>query len=311
MKELQIGETKVAVAAEAKEFLGRIVWYSVSEAPVDFETLENFLRQENVPAELWPKRTRPVDAFKLAVRSVQGKDYVVDYDTTVQDAKKVTDHSTMLVVERVRDTQLDALPVKFKVHFDKDKETLRFDANGGSAFGDLKLCEVRDAIEEAYDTYRTCFSEKDIRAMLSQALKAGKSFVLKKHGGIYFVPEDYGPTAEALARVVEHIPGCEMVAVPVIDREPERKTLLKRYESATVERTKELMLSVKGLLDSKETLKPSTFEKIYKEVQYLKEQRAKYEEILSDTMDMVAIELEALNKYLGKLADRLGTDEPS
>jgi len=116
MQELELAGRRIEVSAkDERDYLGRIVWYSVSSEPVRFEDLENALKQAGVPEELWPKRTRPVDAFKDAVRTVARRDYVVEYDTT-PDGRK--DFTTMVIASKEVDRVRDALPVRMRVRFD-------------------------------------------------------------------------------------------------------------------------------------------------------------------------------------------------
>ena len=295
MQELAIGETKVAVAQESPwGFLGRLLWYSVRKQRIRHEDPERLLEQEGVPRDAWPARTRPVDAFKAAVREVQSRDYFVDYDTVYQpDGSKKTDRRRMLVVSRVHDQVADALPVTMKASFDEAHGHISFD--GGTP-------DLQARVEQAYDENVTSYRDEDIRKMVTDAIHRAFATSVKQSGGVYFVPEVYTSTVEAVARVVDQLPGCEMVAVPVIDREPERKTLIRQYEKATVERIGEIMVQVKETLDKGDEIVPSVFSRFHEELTYLREQKAKYEGFLSVAMDKVAVEMQALDAYMGRLA---------
>lgn len=304
MQELTIGQTKVAVAQESPYgFLGRLLWYSVRKQTIPHGDLEALLTREGVPRDAWPKRTRPVDAFKTAVRDVQGRDYIVEPETTYDaSGKPKTDSRTMLVVSRVRDVVADALPVSMKASFQPDTKTLTYD-NGS--------VDLRDRIDRSYEVYRNSYRDEDIRKMVTDSLHAAYASSLKTSGGVYFIPEVYAPGVEAVARVIDQLPGCEMVTVPVIDREPERKTLIKQYEKATLERLGELMLQVKGTVDKGDLVVPSVFTRFLNELEYLKEQKSKYEGFLNTAMGKVEVEMLALGSYMGKLAALVKEDGPA
>ena len=304
MQELTIGETKVAVAQESPYgFLGRLLWYSVRKQTIPHGDFEALLTREGVPRDAWPRRTRPIDAFKTAVRDVQGKDYIVEPETTYDaSGKPKTDSKTMLVVSRVRDVVADALPVCMKASFHADTQTLTYD--NGSA-------DLRDRVDRAYEVYRNSYRDEDVRKMVTDSLHAAYASNLKQSGGVYFIPEVYAPGIEAVARVIEQLPGCEMVTVPVIDREPERKTLIKQYEKATLERLGELMLQVKDTVDKGDLVVPSVFTRFLNELEYLKEQKGKYEGFLNTAMGKVEVEMLALGSYMGKLASLVKEDKPA
>ena len=307
MQELTIpieGEPrKVEVAEAPTNRLGRIVWYSVSEQTVAHEVLEDKLAKAGVPREMWPARTRPVDAFKAAVRDVQDKDYVVEYERyhDPQTGALKTDSKTMLIVDRTHDTAIDALPVAMKVAFDPKYQTLTFSA--GPRIEQARSKVMEDVIQQRYVVYRESFNAGDIREMIVNAIRASWATVLKKSGGIYFVPEAHTAGVEAIAKVVEDLQDCEMVAVPVIDAEPERRTVLKRYEKATLERIEELMLRVRETVQAGEPIVPSEYKRVLDELEYLREQKEKYEELLDTAMGKVDVEMQVLASELLKLGD--------
>lgn len=303
MKELEIEGTKVAVAQESPiGFLGALVWYSVSEMYVPFDALEEALQREGVPKEAWPHRTRPIDAFKAAVRSVQSKDFNVEYETYVDPTGvRRTDSHTMLVVQRVHDQAIDALPVAMKVRYDERSETLTFEPTGRVPPTVTATQQAR--IGEMYEKYRTCYTSEDFRTLVSGALRRAYASVQKRSGGIYFVPEQHRPNVEPVARVVDSFfPGADMVATPVIDREPERKTILKRYEKATLERIQELMTSVREIVRKGEKVIPSSFGRYREEMEYLRAQKKQYESLLNDAMARVDVEMDVLESDLTKMS---------
>jgi len=299
--ELYIGGAKVAVAGKADSPpLGRIVWYSVSERPIPFEELERMLDAAGIPEEFRPSQTRPSDAFKSAVRDVQGKDYVVEYDTYEENGVKKTNPRKMLIVRRVHDVSIDALRVAATVEYDPDTHTLNV-VPGLDTLAD-EMARLHRTVYDLYETYRGSYKAEDIRTMISTTLKKSFSVMVKKHGGVYFTPQDSAPIVDRLAQVIENLPGCEMVSIPVIDTEPERKTLIRRYETATLDRIESMMLQVKEIVSKGEEIVPSVFGHFYDEVLYLSEQKAKYEGLLSSSMSKVDVEMQALASYLGQLS---------
>jgi len=304
VQELIIEGTPVAVAQESPfGFLGGVVWYSVRKQVIPHEDFEALCDKEGVPEAYRPTRTRPSDAFKSAVRVLESRDYIVDYETTYDAVgKRTTDSSVMLVVSRVHDTIADALPVRMKVRYTAQGTYLTFD--GGTP-------EMQAQVEAAYELYRNSYRDEDIRKMVSDAIHGAFAVSLKQSGGVYFILQQYLPGIEAVARVVDQLPGCEMVSLPVIDREPERKTLIKQYEKATLERLGQMMVMVKEVVDKGERIVPSTFKRFYDEAQYLLAQRAKYEDFLNIAMGKVEVEMQALDAYLGKLSSLIEEDKPA
>ncbi len=295
-QELVIEGSRVAVEqAREAETLGDVIWYSVQEQTIPFEDYETLLASEGVPKDYWPARTRTVDAFKAAVHDLHSRDYFVDYETLVDPARMRVkkDSKTMLVVRRVHDPSIDALPVTMKVRFDEATDTMDF--TGGTS-------ELAARVGTAYETYRTSYRAEDIRKTIHDAIHASRAIVLKRSGGVYFVPKSNAGPVEALARAVERLPGTEMVALPVIDRESERKTVLKRYEAATSHRIEELMLLVQDIVTKGEPIVPSTLSRFLDELDYLREQKVEYETLLNTTMSKVDVEMQVLEAGIGKLS---------
>jgi len=311
--EIPIGRDQMAKVAVAQvsvsEPLGSVVWYSVSEQVIPHEKLEQMLAAEGVPQEFWPKRTRPSSAFKRAVRDVQsenhvsmkGREYYVDYeyveDPVTKQSQKISD--TMVIVRRTLDSAKDAMPVVASARFDKARNSVEFRQR--QAF------EPRDNGIEPYimhwfDVYSKSFAADDVRGMISDALYRSFRMPLRESGGIFFVPKPNMGPIEAVARVVEKLPGSEMMALPVIDRESERATLLKRYEKATLERLDEVFGQVKEIIDRKEQVVPSVFDRFVEELKYLAEQKTEYEQLLSVTMGKVQIQMDALHTYVTLMA---------
>lgn len=312
MQELEIDGKKIEVSAgDEQGHLGRIVWYSVSSEPVRFEDLEEALRQAAVPKELFPKRTRPVDAFKDAVRTIARKDYVVEYDIT-PDGKK--DFTTMVIASREVDTYKDALPVKLRVKFDPSLNTIVPIANG-SGLG--PMLDLFDRIHRRFDTLKKSYTDKDIRTMLSKTLRSCYAIMLKRHGGIYFVPESYAAIPERLSYAIKLLNQTvggnryEMVAVPVVNRDEERETLIFKYEKETRQRIDDLLVRASARVDSGEPIYPSHYKQMLEEVQYLEKQRSYYEELLESDMSKVEIEFDVLKKKMRDLAEFVKEKKPS
>lgn len=313
MQEVEIDGRRIEVSADSERsrLLGRIVWYSVSSEPVRFEDLENALRQAAVPEVLFPKRTRPVDAFKDAVRTIARRDYVVEYDTT-PDGKK--DFTTMVIASKEVDTIRDALPVQMRVVFDAGTNTILPVANGP---GLGPILDLFDRIQRRFDTLKQSYTDRDIRTLLSTTLKSCYAIMLKRHGGIYFVPESYAAIPERLSYAIkllnETVGGdrYEMVAVPVINRETERETLVYKYERETRQRIDDLLVRVSARVESGEPIYPSHFKQMLEEVQYLENQRGHYEELLESDMSKVEIEFDVLKSKMRDLSELVKEKKPS
>ena len=304
MQELQIGDTKVAVAEESPfGVLGRLVWYSVRKQRIPQEDFESLCDKEGVPPEYRPRRTRPIDAFKNAVRSLAGGDYIVEPDLVYDSVTGLkTDQRAMIVATTIPDRASNSLPVVLKAVFDPKTLAVTYD---GSAQ------HLVPRIDDEYSLNRESYRDEDVRKMVVEAIRGAYAFNLKQTGGVYFIPDDHAAGVESVARVIDQLPGCEMVSVPVIDREPERKTVIKQYEKATLERLGELMAMVKETIDKGEGIVPSVYRRFHDEAGYIAEQKAKYEDFLSVAMEKVSIEAIALGQYLGRLAGMVREDKPA
>ena len=304
MQELQIGDTKVAVAQESPfGFLGRLVWYSVRKQRIPQEDFESLCDKEGVPPDYRPRRTRAIDAFKNAVRSLSGSDYIVEPDLVYDPTTGLkTGQKAMIVATTVPDRASNSLPVVLKAIF--DPKTLNVAYEGTAQ-------HLVPRIDDEYSLNRESYRDEDVRKMVVEAIHGAYAFNLKQTGGVYFIPEDHAASVESVARVIDQLAGCEMVSVPVIDGEPERRTVIKQYEKATLERLGELMAMVKETIDKGEEIVPSVYKRFHDEAEYIAEQKAKYEDFLSVAMEKVSIEATILGQYLGRLAGMVREDKPA
>lgn len=302
LKELEIGEAKVAVAHEAEEFLGRVILYGVQNRLYSREDFEERLEKAGVPAGMRPQPPRPADAFKAAVRDCESNEYLVDYEhyDDPSSGKRAKDPHVMLVVQRLHDVAKDALPVAMKVAFDSKRQTIAL--YGSPSIDQATENKLASDIQSRYAAYRDSYRSEHVRRMIHDTLYRAKAFPVKASGGVYFVPEDHAAEMDAIARFVDELPGAEMVSLPVVDREPERKTVLKRYEKATFERIEALMLQVRDVVQKGEPIVPSAFARVVDELSYLREQKEKYAQLLNVSMGKVDVELQILEVEAQKLA---------
>lgn len=307
IREVTIGGKEVAVSQDLIGFLGRVVWYSVYEVRVPHEMFLEFLDHYGVPEDLWPSKTRPVDAFKKAVRAQESKEYIVTQDIVQENGERTVIPNSMVVARRVRDDEISDIPVVVRAKY-----------NEGQVFSVVKqdfpeAREIAEAIQKDYEFFQTTFDASDIRRFLNDAVKSALPIQLKASGGVYFVPEQYGELVEALSLTMEKLrelsPQTEFVTLPVIDRQPERATILYKYESETKQRIADLARrAIEWHKEGKE-LYPSQFVRLQGEYEWLLRQKAQYEVILETGMGKVETELDVLRRALGKLSENVKEKE--
>lgn len=303
VREVTIGGKEVAVSESPVGFLGRVLWYSVYELAVAYDEFLESLKDAEIPEELHPGPTRPVDAFKKAVRDQESSEYLVTKDVIEKDGKRETIPNSLVVARRMRDTEVADLPVLVRARYDEGD--LTFVGKRGSD----EAKELISSVEERFAFHKDHVNASDIRMWLNRAVKAMLPVQLKSSGGVYFVPEKWGDMVESLARVMDELtplgPGTEFITLPVVDRQPERSTILFKYETVTTQRLRELAVrAVQWHKEGKE-LYPSQFAKIQEEYEYIVRQRRQYEQLLETASVSVETELDVLRKAMVQLSENI------
>ena len=307
IREVTLGGKKVAVSEATMGFLGRILWYSVFELHVGHDEFLDLLKASNVIKELWPSRTRPVDAFRKAVRARESTEFLVTKDIVETNGEREVIPNSMIVARRIREGEVADIPVLIRAKYEDGDLTFVTKSRSKDILGIVK------AIRKDFKFFQKTFDSSDVRIFLNQAVKSVYPIQLKSSGGVYFVPEQYGDLVESLSTVMEVFrassPGTEFVTLPVIDRHPERATILYQYETQTTRRIKELAeRAIEWHKEGKE-LYPSQWGKIQTEYEYLATQKLQYADILETSMGLVDTELSVLRQALGKLSKNIKVKE--
>lgn len=192
--------------------LGHLLWWSLSNNRISHDALVALASAHGLPAEHLPKPVKPAGAFRRAIRHA-GSGLAPGLLL-----RRIAESSDELVVGLVRE-EPDAAhrdleyEVLARISFDKVEARIQADAEH-SVVG-----EVQRLYQRHLD-----HSTEDIRGVLTSFLsEAGIS--LRESGGVYFLPERYAATLDALCAVVEEAGGNKTFRLPVLDTPAGRETL--------------------------------------------------------------------------------------
>jgi len=318
MKRAQIkGEDIAAITSENAEYFGRMFWFTIGKCEIPITKMEELYKKYNLDERYLPPRPREKDVFKIATKLMESEE---DIDETTRYEYLVRSSSALrkyLVreIHRMEDGKKKGnLEYKIVGYWDYDDEMgilATLEASELKDIFDEKTKELRDKFNHLMEVY----TDKQIRDELRRVIYAMPTISLRQSGGVYFVPENprHISILEGFANILDEINSnysktiytTELVYIPVITTEPNRKMLIKKYEVDAKEKLEKIFKSIKSLIDSDTTISVNTFQQYMNEIRNIRETKQKYEELLKTDMDTVEMQIEILNEHIEKLASKV------
>jgi hypothetical protein len=188
----------------AGEHLGDMLWWTLEDARISRNRLEEVWSAAGLPTSLLPEPPTPEKALRTAVREAQ----VGQQGHLIRLGKEDDDELVFAVVEEQRD---GAGNVSYQ---QEARIVLRRLATPflGSDAPDHEL--VR-AVRERYERLLMTHTPDDIRRALVKTLASCAAVTLREHGGVYWVPAPFAATLRRLQVAVAEIGGSRIDVVPV------------------------------------------------------------------------------------------------
>lgn len=293
-------------------FLGRLVWYSISEqmeishTEFNAKALKAFYGLEDQPDI--PGFPRPTDVFKRGCTQSQRKNVETeDENVRLNYMTRPTGFDKDVVWRTIVREKVDSeghtlgYDELVRVTFHREDETIRFE--------DLTIAEDDDNVESIKTYIKTYYKEEIdkitpyavrefVRKCLERTIFATK---VRPSGGIYFVPEEYGPAVDALDNLLNDLgEASSFHYLPLPDDSKQREMLRVAFEDESVYAMDKLIAEMVEVLKSNKKISTDRFASMKLEYDNLLKKVGDYSELLDEKMETSSNRLLILKKVLVK-----------
>jgi hypothetical protein len=311
-------------------FLGQLVFFTISEADVNLDTMRTAVGTHQLRDDTLRKRLRPIDAFKKATNEIAvkfaktaGRQDSILVRSVGQDSQTSHRH---VVLERAQ----YATGQRRRLLYDTiasivyDRGTRQKD---GSIVDDFITVTVNQSLphltdeEKAwveahvgtdgaqliarYTHWREHLDSHAIRAFVRDYLLLLGGIQAKANGGVYFVPQRHVDELRRLATLIGEI-GSDMHLVPLLDIVDQRQMLARAFEQETMTEVDSLMVELAKILHHpSRTITPATYDDYVQTAAELLAKADDYTALLGDNLDTARLRIDTFKTQVLTLAARI------
>ena len=273
-------------------FLGRILWFTVSEMRVSADQLKAAFQNAGIDEKHLPKEISPRDAFRRATKIAEAKRIKLDSERylnlLVREVKMSDDEIVRQLVREVVDSgnvRLEYLPVaNLKLENDRDfiAEPIisKYDLLDDESMALLK-------VENEFDRCKDNYNGRHVRELVQNILSGCDPVAVRPSGGVYFTPEKFSDTVQGLSEMIKELSQysidstrSRMYQVPVIDVEAHRVMVAESLEDQVKNESQSLVCEMAKVLKDGKTVTSKLAEQYINRVKELRSTVKKYEDML-------------------------------
>ena len=296
-------ENLVANASEKSTRIGWIFWYLIAEAPTDKVVVADAFHKSGLPSAYAFPEIRPVDAFKRATKSIEGRVQLPNenkFEFLVRKVRSANKNEVLrhLVVEEnsVQDRKLSYDPKAAIMRFDHDQRTIDYSVHSSEAF-------VKDAIDTFAANYRLFLNTYDgpsKRRTARSVLLDLSATALKETGGVYLVPRENEELLFQLIAFIKGLPGCQVYKMPVEDTAESRDMVRDLVTSKAETLLTEIRTTLKADLISEQNVQA-----LLEKARRMKKEVSTYQNILRESIGTLETDVDLLEAQMMNLIDQL------
>ncbi len=188
----------------AGEHLGDMLWWTLEDARIGRDRLEEVWQGAGLTASLLPEPPTPEKALRTAVREAQ----VGQQGHLIRLGKEDDDEIVFAVVEELRDGSGN-------VSYRQEARVALRRAAAASLETDAPDHDIVRTVRERFERLLTTHTPDDIRRALVKTLASCAAVTLREHGGVYWVPTPFADTLRRLQAAVAGIGASRIDIVPI------------------------------------------------------------------------------------------------
>lgn len=197
--------------------IGFLIWYSISDAEVQKERLEELLKLY----DLWEYMLNPIhpnDAFRRSAKSIE-KNGIPSFIEGVTQNHLVSGFETPTQI--VRHLVVETIDKNNQsLHYEPEMAIMKFDKETGAISYSSKTLKATELAEQVKNMYPRClnnYGSRHIRELVYKILAGMGPIPVRPTGGVYFVPAKYETKLANLLSFLKQIGDSEGFKVPLVN----------------------------------------------------------------------------------------------
>lgn len=292
------------IADQAVTFLGRLLWFTISDMRVTHQQLREAFVLAGVDEKYLPKPISPRDAFRRATKEAEAKRLELPEQDgkylnllvreVTMNAKTITRQMVREVVDS-KNVRLEYKPVAALVLEGEQLSTHKLTED---LYGP-EIAALSKIIHD-FEVSKSAYNGRNVRELVTKVLYDCRTVAVRPSGGVYFAPQEYEETVLALQRLVKSLGDysatsekSRMWSIPVIDAEDHREMLATSLDDQVASESKSLIDEMARLLRSERKITEATAKQYVDKTKGLREMIAKYEDMLQEQMTSAQANMEA------------------
>jgi hypothetical protein len=225
----------VAEKAHSENFLGRLIWYSVSEVKVLHADLGTALIKTGLNAYL-PRVPLDADVFRRVSKAAQRRKLATQtpgifHNFLVREVAYDDQKVYRRIVQEEVDQGGKRLDYKevMELNFDRASSTIEAKPlNGVDPEVDAMVAEIK----REFVSWKGCINSYAVRELIRRIVMSLNGTLVRPGGGIYFVDERNAPTVDKLEQLASYLPGTTHVhSLPLVDDQKQREMVRQAFEA--------------------------------------------------------------------------------
>lgn len=281
-------------------FLGRLIWYTVSEVCVDHASVVAGLNKVGLTSQL-PPAPRDHDVFRRVASNANVKKVATNVEGVFENylVREVAGRGEEEIVRRIVCETVDR--GSRNLNYNADLRDVIFNRNTGvisvndlsipnmSDLDDIRrraMCDsITNSIRNEFNTWRGKLNSYAIREFIRKiVMRQFAATLVREGGGVYFVQEDQAASVDALEQFVESIDGASFHSLPLVDDRKQRDMVRKAFEAETIDEIDKMMSDINEIKQKGTRLSSDTYGKILSRYQELTSKTQGYGKMLEENL---------------------------
>lgn len=241
------------------EFLGSLLWFSITDSRITREDLRRAFTDAGIDLSYLPRPICARDAFRRATKQAALRRHPLPDDKYLnllcrevrQDDKEIVYHVVREVVDS-KNVRLEYLPVTSLALREENVDMYPL-----HPLNTVEHDRVNAVLEE-FSVAKENYDGKNIRELVLAILRgACKPVAVRPSGGVYFTPQNYQETVEALKGLVARVAEFGVTAsksclwtVPVINAHEQKAMIEQSLEEQVAGESKSLIEEMTEIIKS-------------------------------------------------------------
>ena len=300
MKQVEL-ENLVVNTTEKTTRIGWLFWFIVSEAYTNQLVVLDAFKASGLPNEYAFPKIRPVDAYRKATKSVEGRIQLPNEEKIELLVRDVfhTSHEVVryLVVEhRSQGKRLSYDTQAAMLRFDHDYKIVDVEINTNEPY----VQSAVDSFQKNYQLFLSTYDGPSKRRTVRSVLLDLSATALKETGGVYLVPRENEELLFQLIAFIKGLPGCQAYKMPVEDTAESRDMVRDLVTNKAETLLTEIRATLKADLISEQNVQT-----LLEKARRMKKEVATYQDILRESIGTLETDVDLLEAQMMNLIEQL------